>query len=152
MKPKDFKRWRKSLGLSQKEAAERLGLKRRVVQYYEKGERDGKDVEVPKAVRLACYALTEGVSDYHGPREAADRSLEPTLRLITNGAAAGFENGAAPGETAPPTEDVKKNEKRGKDKDKQKPADRDKEKTRHKHRSKEKNNSKSEKAAAPDDH
>jgi transcriptional regulator with XRE-family HTH domain len=87
MKPKDFKRWRKSLGLSQKDAAEALGLKRRVVQYYEKGERDGKDVGIPKAVRLACYALTEGVSDYHGPREAADRA-DSAMRPATNGAVA----------------------------------------------------------------
>jgi transcriptional regulator with XRE-family HTH domain len=80
MKPKDFKRWRKTLGLSQKAAAEGLGLKRRVVQYYEKGERDGKDVGIPKAVRLACYALTEGVSDYHGPRES-----DAGARPLTNG-------------------------------------------------------------------
>ncbi len=63
----DFKRWRKSLKLSQKEAAEALGLKRRVVQYYEKGNRDGKEVVIPKTVRLACYALTLDVPDYHGP-------------------------------------------------------------------------------------
>lgn len=72
MRPKDFKRWRKSLGLSQKAAADALGLKRRVVQYYERGERQGKKVEIPKSVRLACYALNEGVSDYHGPREAEE--------------------------------------------------------------------------------
>ncbi len=63
----DFKRWRKSLKLSQKEAAEALGLKRRVVQYYEKGNRDGKEVVIPKTVRLACYALTLEIPDYHGP-------------------------------------------------------------------------------------
>lgn len=68
MKPKDFKRWRKSLGLSQKAAAMALGLKPRMIQYYEKGERGGKPVEVPKTVRLACYALAEGVADYSGPR------------------------------------------------------------------------------------
>lgn len=67
VKPSDFKKWRKSLGLSQKKAAEALGLKRRVVQYYEKGERNGETVEVPKAVRLACYALSQGVEDYGGP-------------------------------------------------------------------------------------
>jgi transcriptional regulator with XRE-family HTH domain len=55
------------LGLSQKEAAEALGLKRRVLQYYEKGERDGERVSVPKTVRLACYALLNGITDYHGP-------------------------------------------------------------------------------------
>lgn len=67
MKPSDFKRWRKSLKLSQKEAAEALGLKRRVVQYYEKGERDGETVTVPKYIRLACGALAAGVQDYVGP-------------------------------------------------------------------------------------
>jgi transcriptional regulator with XRE-family HTH domain len=67
VQPIDFKRWRKSLGLSQKQAAQALGLKRRIIQYYEKGERDGEKVEVPRAVRLACFALSEGVYDYHGP-------------------------------------------------------------------------------------
>lgn len=69
MKPADFRRWRKSLHLSQKEAAEALGLKRRVVQYYERGERDGSPVDIPKTVRLACFALSQGCSDYGGPRE-----------------------------------------------------------------------------------
>lgn len=67
MRPSDFKHWRKGLKLSQKEAAHALGLKRRVVQYYEKGERDGEPVKIPKTVRLACYALWKNVSDYHGP-------------------------------------------------------------------------------------
>lgn len=67
MEAEDFKRWRRSLGLSQKDAAEQLGLKRRVVQYYEKGERDGEEVKIPKTVRLACFALTQDVKDYHGP-------------------------------------------------------------------------------------
>ena len=67
MKPSDFKRWRKSLHLSQKQAAEALGLKRRVVQYYEKGVRDGYRVEIPKSIRLACFALTTGCDDYSGP-------------------------------------------------------------------------------------
>ena len=66
----DFKRWRKSLTFSQKEAAEALGLKRRVVQYYEKGERDGKSIDIPKTVRLACFALTQGTEDYDGPAES----------------------------------------------------------------------------------
>ena len=67
MSPSDFKRWRKSLKLSQKEAAHALGLKRRIVQYYEKGERNGEPVEVPKTVRLACFALSQGCDDYTGP-------------------------------------------------------------------------------------
>lgn len=69
MKPADLKRWRKWMGLSQKEAAEALGLKRRVVQYYEKGERDGETVKIPRSVRLACKALADGSTDYHGPSE-----------------------------------------------------------------------------------
>ncbi len=67
LKASEFRRWRKGLKLSQKEAAHALGLKRRVVQYYEKGERDGELVKIPKTVRLACYALWKGVNDYHGP-------------------------------------------------------------------------------------
>lgn len=68
MKSHDFKRWRKALDLSQKDAADALGLKRRVVQYYEKGERGGgKPVKIPRTVRLACYAITTGVADYDGP-------------------------------------------------------------------------------------
>lgn len=72
MRPAAFKAWRKSLGLSQKEAADALGLKNRIVQYYEKGERNGEKVKIPKHVRLACYALTLGIGDYHGPDEEGD--------------------------------------------------------------------------------
>ncbi|NWG71304.1 MAG: helix-turn-helix transcriptional regulator [Parvularculaceae bacterium] len=67
MEPTDFKKWRKSLRFSQRDAAHALGLKRRMIQYYEKGERDGEAVEIPLAVRLACYAISEGVADYAGP-------------------------------------------------------------------------------------
>ena len=63
----DFKKWRKGLSMSQKDAAQALGLKRRMIQYYEKGERDGEKVKIPRAVRLACYAIAQGVEDYHGP-------------------------------------------------------------------------------------
>ena len=69
MDEKEFKRWRKSLGMSQKEAAKALGLKPRIIQYYEKGERDGEKVKVPLSIRLACYALTQGIEDYDGPGE-----------------------------------------------------------------------------------
>jgi len=75
LKPVDFKRWRKSVDLSQKDAAHALGLKRRVVQYYEKGERDGKKIDIPLTVRLACAAYSAGIRDYHGP--------EPTMKAVT---------------------------------------------------------------------
>ncbi|RZO66061.1 MAG: XRE family transcriptional regulator [Parvularculaceae bacterium] len=77
MEPHDFRKWRRQLKLSQKEAANALGLKRRMIQYYEKGERDGEKVKIPLAVRLACYAISEGIADYHGPhRKPAYRDVE----------------------------------------------------------------------------
>ena len=66
MSPAQFKAWRKALGLKQKEAAEKLGLKKRMIQYDETGKRDGKKVEIPKAVRLACFALASGVEEFDG--------------------------------------------------------------------------------------
>ncbi len=74
MKPNDFKNWRKSLDLSQKDAAHVLGLKRRVVQYYEKGERDGKKIEIPLYIRLACAAYAAGIRDYDGPPKGRGRA------------------------------------------------------------------------------
>lgn len=73
MNPAQFKAWRKSLGLKQKEAAEKLGLKKRMIQYYETGRRDGQEVEIPRAVQLACYALSHGVEDFDGSDFAAAR-------------------------------------------------------------------------------
>jgi transcriptional regulator with XRE-family HTH domain len=66
MTPHQFKAWRKGLGLKQKEAADKLGLKKRVIQYYEHGKRDGNRIEIPKTVELACYALTVGVEEFDG--------------------------------------------------------------------------------------
>lgn len=74
MTPDNFRCWRKSLKLSQKEAAAALGLKRRMLQYYEKGERDGDPVLIPKTVRLACYALADGCDDYAGPHRSDGKS------------------------------------------------------------------------------
>lgn len=62
MTPEEFKTWRKAMGLNQTRAARRLGLTLRTVQYYEKGERKGKKVSIPKSVSLACYALSCGVT------------------------------------------------------------------------------------------
>ncbi|MDA7948590.1 MAG: helix-turn-helix transcriptional regulator [Hyphomicrobiaceae bacterium] len=74
MSPRQFRQWRKSLGLKQKEAAELLGLKKRMIQYYEKGERDGKPITIPKYVRLACYAVGKGVHDYDGEKVDAAKA------------------------------------------------------------------------------
>ena len=81
MHPADFKRWRKSLGLSQKEAANALGLKRRMVQYYEKGERDGDAVVIPVSVRLACYAIAQGITDYRGPEDEAEAKAKAKTKV-----------------------------------------------------------------------
>jgi predicted transcriptional regulator len=62
------------------EAAEALGLKRRVVQYYEKGERDGEKVVIPKSVSLACYALAQGVTEYKGPSRSDVQALRDAAR------------------------------------------------------------------------
>ena len=66
MEPRQFRKWRKNLGLKQKDAAEYLGLNKRMIQYYEKGERDEKPVNIPKYVRLACYALQANIADFDG--------------------------------------------------------------------------------------
>ena len=66
MTPAEFKTWRKSLDLKQKEAAEKLGLKKRMIQYYETGNRSGKKVVIPKTVELACYALSVGIEAFDG--------------------------------------------------------------------------------------
>ncbi len=66
MTPEQFKEWRKSLKLKQKGAADLLGLKKRIIQYYEKGERDGRKVIIPKYIRLACYAISKDVRDFDG--------------------------------------------------------------------------------------
>ena len=50
--PDDFKQRREMLGLTQQKFAERLGLARRTVQYYESGELD-----IPRTVKLALQAL-----------------------------------------------------------------------------------------------
>ena len=52
--------------MGQKEAAAMLGLNKRMIQYYEKGERDGKEVKIPKYIRLACYAISKNVTDFDG--------------------------------------------------------------------------------------
>lgn len=92
MTSEQFRAWRKTLGLKQKEAADQLGLKKRMIQYYETGTRDGKSVKIPKTVRLACYALSQGIEDFDGmsatvapsPAEAdqADPRAEEGLTLV----------------------------------------------------------------------
>ena len=72
MTPTQFKYWRKSQGLKQSTAADLLGLKRRMIQYYEKGDREGRVVSIPKYIRLACYAISQGVCDFDGQEPRQD--------------------------------------------------------------------------------
>ncbi len=66
MSPAQFRQWRRSLNLKQKDAADLLGLKKRMIQYYEKGWREDKSVDIPKSIRLACYAIQSGIGDFDG--------------------------------------------------------------------------------------
>ena len=68
MTPEQFKTWRKSLKLKQKSAADLLGLKKRIIQYYEKSVRDGRKVVIPKYIRLACYAISQEIRDFDGEK------------------------------------------------------------------------------------
>jgi len=77
MTPEQFRSWRKSHGFKQKEAAEKLGLKKRMIQYYETGRRDGKKVAIPKAVSLACFAVSQGVADFDGTEPVFEDGRAP---------------------------------------------------------------------------
>ena len=68
MDAQQLRAWRKARKLKQKELADLLGLKKRIIQYYEKGERDGRPISIPKYVRLACWALHDGVGDFDGQK------------------------------------------------------------------------------------
>jgi transcriptional regulator with XRE-family HTH domain len=83
MNAKEFKLWRKANGLSQTGAARKLGLKIRTIQYYEKGKRSDRSVEIPKAVALACFAISCGVEDVDYS-EPEGRAVRPDRRdLLT---------------------------------------------------------------------
>jgi len=66
MTPDEFKAWRKSLGFTQTEAAEALGVSRGSVELYELGKRrdDGREVVIPKTIALACAALEAHLLPY----------------------------------------------------------------------------------------
>lgn len=64
MTPELFKTWRKSCGLTQEQAAESIGISRRMVQQYEAGE-----YPVPLYIELACCEVSRrligGGKDVH---------------------------------------------------------------------------------------
>lgn len=59
MQPRDFREWRRTMGLSQGQAADELGLNRTTIQNYERGKRpDGRPFGgIPRYIALACRAL-----------------------------------------------------------------------------------------------
>lgn len=59
MDAQQFKQWRKTLGFTQKAAAEALGVSSMSIQLYEKGFRhdDNRPVVIPPRIALACEAL-----------------------------------------------------------------------------------------------
>lgn len=64
------------MGFSQSTAAARLGLSLRMVQYYERGDRGGRQVDIPLTVRLACAAISRGVADFDGEQELVEPALD----------------------------------------------------------------------------
>ena len=81
MNGKQFRKWRKGRKLSQKKAAELLGLKPRMIQYYEKGKSDGKDFKILKTTELACYAVSVGIEHYFGPASLSAKDQSPHSRI-----------------------------------------------------------------------
>jgi transcriptional regulator with XRE-family HTH domain len=63
MRAADFKAWRKTMGYTQKQAAEALGLGTSTIEQYDRGVRkdDGTTVTIPLTVALACAALAAGL-------------------------------------------------------------------------------------------
>lgn len=66
MTPKDFKDWREQMGLSQKAAADALGISKPTVENYDRGTRreDGRPVVIPRTVALACAALYHNIEPW----------------------------------------------------------------------------------------
>ena len=56
--------WRSTLGWSAKQAAGELGVSYAMYRWYERGERAGKAVEIPRPVALACSALLHRLPPY----------------------------------------------------------------------------------------
>jgi transcriptional regulator with XRE-family HTH domain len=66
MTGEDFKLWRYTMNLNQKQAADALGISRDTVTNYETGRRrdTGREVEIPLYIALACSALTRGLKPW----------------------------------------------------------------------------------------
>lgn len=67
----DLLTWRQWYGLTQAQAADRLGLTERMFRFYESGSHP-----IPLKVRLACAAVALGFIDYAGPAK------KPTMESL----------------------------------------------------------------------
>jgi len=68
MTPAEFRAWRQAQGLSLSGAAKALGVSRRMIMLYDKGEKpdaaapDGiAEITIPRAIALACAAIEAGL-------------------------------------------------------------------------------------------
>lgn len=67
MTPAAFRNWRLRNDLTQTVAAELLGYSPRQIRYYEAGiDQLGNETVIPRAVRLACWAIENGIEDWDG--------------------------------------------------------------------------------------
>ena len=67
MTPQAFRNWRSRLGISQREAGELLNRSERCIQAYEAGfEVQGLPRPIPKEIRLAMWAIENGIEDWDG--------------------------------------------------------------------------------------
>ncbi len=67
MIPQAFRDWRLRNDLRQIDAALLLGYSVRWVRAWESGwEAPGKPAVIPRAVRLACWAIENGIEDWDG--------------------------------------------------------------------------------------
>jgi transcriptional regulator with XRE-family HTH domain len=85
MDPKQIKRCRKVLGLSQGAFAQALGLSRTAIELYERGTRRDdptRVVEIPRTVELACAALMLGIRRYSGPDETVQDDLRVNVEHL----------------------------------------------------------------------
>lgn len=64
MTASDLIRWRQTLGWSARRAAKEIGVSYAMYRWYEAGIRDGKPVEIPRPVALACSALLHHLPPY----------------------------------------------------------------------------------------
>ena len=67
MTPQAFRNWRHRLGIPQADAATLLNRSLRSIQAYEAGfEVQGLPRPIPKEIRLAMWAIEQGVLDWDG--------------------------------------------------------------------------------------